>query len=124
MTMRNDGPGGIDDLFAMARADRAIPSEALMARVMADALAEQPQPRPAAAAPVAGRAAGRGVWSRLADLFGGIGALAGMGGAAAAGLLIGYVQPEGLLALGDAVLGTPLETVEVIPSVETLFSGE
>lgn len=47
-----------------------------------------------------------------------------MGGAAAAGLLIGYVQPEGLLALGDAVLGTPLETVEVIPSVETLFSGE
>jgi hypothetical protein len=48
-----------------------------------------------------------GLWSRLA-----------------AGLFIGYVQPSGLSVLGDAVLGTPLETVELMPDVDGLLAGE
>jgi hypothetical protein len=109
----------LDDLFAAARASRPVPSEALMARVLADALAEQPRPA------VVPRLVPRlGLWSRLAAVFGGPGALAGIGSAAAAGLFIGYVQPSGLSVLGDAVLGTPLETVELMPDVDGLLAGE
>ena len=110
-------PDDLDDLFAAARGRPPVPSDALMARVLADALAEQPRPRAAVAAPRAG-------WlARLAGVFGGMVPLAGMGTAAAAGLLIGYVQPPGLDALGDAVLGAPVETVELVPDVGSLLAG-
>jgi hypothetical protein len=111
----------LDDLFAEARASRSVPSEALTARVLADALAEQPR---AAGAVFVVAGPRMGLWSRLAALFGGAGALAGIGTAAAAGLFIGYVQPSGLSVLGDAVLGTPLETVELMPDVDGLLAGE
>ena len=113
---------GLDDLFAAARADAPVPSGALMARVLADALAEQP--RAVAAVSVAAPARRGGLLSRLAGLFGGAGALAGLGTAAVAGLLIGYVQPSGLVAVGDAVLGSPLEVVDLLPDVDALLVGE
>lgn len=120
MTMNTDGPHDLDDLFAEARAKPHAPSEALLARVLTDAMAEQPKSAP----PVAVMRARRvGLWTRLAAVFGGTGALAGMGTAAAAGLFIGFVQPVDLSALGDAVLGTPLETVELIPNVGTFLDG-
>jgi hypothetical protein len=115
------GRDDLDDLFAQARSAGPVPSEALMARVLADALAEQP--KPVVAVPVA-VVRPEGLWSRLAALFGGAGALAGIGSAAAAGLFIGYVQPSGLSTLGEAVLGTPLETVELMPDVDGLLAGE
>jgi hypothetical protein len=111
----------LDDLFATARVSRPVPSDALMARVLADALAEQPKAAGAMPLVVVPRA---GLWSRVAGLFGGVGALAGIGSAAAAGLFIGYVQPAGLSVLDDAVLGTPLETVELMPDVDGLLAGE
>ncbi|MEZ5755458.1 MAG: dihydroorotate dehydrogenase [Paracoccaceae bacterium] len=120
------GREGLEDLFAAMREERVPPSDALMARVLADAMAHQPRPDPQPALkPGQGAAAeaGQGLWRRLAGLFGGAGALAGMGTAAVAGLFIGFVQPVGLGVLEEAVLGTPLETVELIPSVETLFAG-
>lgn len=118
------GHEGLEDLFAAMREERVPPSDALMARVLADALAHQPRPVLQVAPDVgAGAGAGPGLWLRLAGLFGGAGALAGMGTAAVAGLFIGFVQPEGLSLLGDAVLGTPLETVELIPDVDMLFAG-
>ena len=128
MTMRTDelqgqnGPArdGLDDLFAEARSTTRPPSEALMARVLADAMEAQPK---AVVAVVPASVRGPGVWSRLAALFGGAGALAGMGTAAMAGLFIGFVQPESLSVLGDAVLGTPLETVELVSSVDALLAG-
>ena len=111
----------LDALFTAARAHPPVPSEALMARVLADALEQQPK----AVAPPARVAVRRaGVLARLAGLFGGVGALAGMGTAAAAGLFIGYVQPSGLSGLDDAVLGTPLESVELMPDVDALLAGE
>lgn len=115
-----DGSKDLDDLFATAAAQRMAPSEALMARVLADAKAEQPRApvglpaRPAAPRP--------GLWAALAEIFGGGGALAGIGTAAVAGVVIGFAQPAGLGNLTEAVFGTPLETVELIPSVETLFA--
>lgn len=111
----------LDALFTTARAHPPVPSEALMARVLADALEQQPK-AVAAPAPVVVRR--EGVLARLAALFGGVGALAGIGTAAAAGLFIGYVQPSGLSGLDDAVLGTPLESVELMPDVDALLAGE
>lgn len=120
MTTQSDGDHHLDDLFAEARATPRPAPDALMARVLADAMAEQPRVAP----PVnVSRPRGPGLWMRLAAVFGGAGAVAGMGTAAAAGLFIGFVQPVDLSALGDAVLGTPLETVELIPSVGTLLDG-
>ena len=115
------GSTDLDDLLATAATRRMAPSDALMARVLADAMAEQP--RAVQVQPSRPRAASPGLWSRLAELFGGGGALAGIGTAAVAGVVIGFAQPAGLGALTEAVWGTPLETVELIPSVETLFAG-
>ena len=111
----------LDDLFAQARASGPVPSADLMARVLADAMAEQPRPVALRAVLPARRA---GVLTRLAGVFGGVGALAGIGSAAAAGLLIGYVQPAGLSGWDEALLGTPLETVELLPDVDALLVGE
>lgn len=126
MTTRREGmmpETGLDDLFAEARAVRAVPSEALMARVLADALAEQPKAAvPVMSAVPAGRTQ-TGLWARLAWAFGGVGGLAGMGTAAVAGLFIGFVQPSGFAGIEDAMLGTPLETVELIPSMDALLDG-
>ena len=110
----------LDDLFAEARRAKVPPSDALMARVLADALETRPRAQPVATPvrPVAHRA---GPWARLGSLFGGFGALAGMGTAATAGLFIGFAQPGSLAILGDAVLGTPLETVELVASVDGLL---
>ena len=127
MTMGNDGmrpedraEAGLDDLFATARAARPAPSEALMARVLADALAEQPKAVVAAPGP---RPRGPGLWARLTWAFGGAGAVAGMGTAAVTGLFLGLVQPAGLAALDEAMLGAPLETVELIPGIDVLLEG-
>ena len=113
-------PDDLDDLFAEARERAAMPSDMLMQRVLADALAVQPVPRGAVA-----RGGGRrgGILSWLASLFGGFGALAGMGTAAVAGLAIGYVQPVALGLVGDAVLGAPVETVDLVPDVGMLLAG-
>ncbi|MEY4871133.1 MAG: hypothetical protein RLZZ563_463 [Pseudomonadota bacterium] len=114
------GSNDLDDLFAMAAQQRMAPSEALMTRVLADAMAEQPRaPR---AQPMRPTVPNPGFWAQLAAVFGGGGALAGIGTAAVAGVVIGFAQPVGLGALTEAVWGTPLETVELIPSVETLFA--
>jgi hypothetical protein len=115
------GKSDLDDLFAKAAKQSMAPSDALMARVLADAMAEQP--RAVQVQPPRPRAASFGLWARLAELFGGGGALAGIGTAAVAGVVIGFAQPAGLGTLTEAVWGAPLETVELIPSVETLFAG-
>lgn len=128
MTMGNDGmrrneegmEAGLDDLFAAARAVPPAPSDTLMARVLADALAEQPRMAMQAPGP---RPRGPGLWARLVWALGGTGALAGMGTAAVTGLFLGLVQPAGLAGLNEAMLGTPLETVELIPGIDGLLEG-
>ena len=128
MTMGNDGmrrqdgqaEAGLDDLFTAARAARPAPSEALMARVLTDALAEQPRAVRHAPGP---RLRGPGLWARLVWALGGSGALAGMGTAAVTGLFLGLVQPAGLAGLDEAMLGVPLETVELVPGIDGLLEG-
>lgn len=84
----------INALLDAARgAPPPVPSD-LMARVLADAQGWQPKPRQAPrAAP--------GLWAMLSDLLGGRAALAGLGTAAAFGLMLGVLQPFDAL-LGEA----------------------
>lgn len=103
----------LDDLLATAARRPALPSEALMGRVLADALALQPQePKPGPTRP--GRRPGLVVW--LAGLFGGMPALAGLGTAAVFGLALGYLSPVTL----DYLTGTSTDTAEFFPEADFL----
>ena len=118
MQDRDTGFDDLDALFAAAQARPAQPSEALMARVMADALALQPASPSFAAPPPAPV----GIWRGVIDFFGGFGALAGMGSAAAAGLFIGFVQPTGLSDISAALIGGQIDSLSLMPSVDDLIT--
>ena len=102
----------LDDLLASAARRPVVPSDALMQRVLADALAMQPQdvalrsfpkPRP-------------GFFTGLAGLFGGPPALAGLGTAAVFGLALGYLSPNTL----NYLTGSSTETAEFFPEADFL----
>lgn len=100
----------LDDLLAHAARRPALPSEALMNRVLADGLALQPAaltlrsvPRP-------------GLFARLSGLFGGPPVLAGLGTAAVFGLALGYLSPTTL----NYLTGSSTETAEFFPQADFL----
>lgn len=107
----------LDDLFASAKRDAIQPSAALMARVLADATREQPKaalrvvPKP-------------GFWAALAAVFGGGGVLAGVGSAAVAGLVLGFVQPVGFGSVTDLLAADTLGGVEFMPGIDALLAEE
>lgn len=98
---------GLDSFFAAARAQSPQPGGDFLARMEAQALAEQPAVR----SDVPGVAGLRpvGVLRQLRDAVGGWAGLAGLATACAAGIWIGVSPPDGLTVLwgGDAAaLGT------------------
>ncbi len=107
----------LDDLFAGASRALVPPSDALMARVMADAAALQVRPV-VAVVPRAGWLAG------LAALFGGAGSLVGVGSAAVAGLFFGFVQPEGMGAVAEMWAGSAVDQVDLMPQLDVLLAEE
>lgn len=102
----------LDDLLALAARRPAVPSEALMERVLADALAAQPQTPGVRVAPVPRP----GFLARLAGVFGGPPALAGLGTAAVFGLALGYLSPSTL----DYLTGASTDTAEFFPDTDLL----
>lgn len=111
----------LDTLFAEAAAAREMPSAGLISRILADADASQPLPRPLRTAPPVPR----GWVATLADWFGGGISLAGMSASAAVGLYLGVVQPASVLALSEWVGGTAtLDSLELLPSVGALWVQE
>ncbi len=117
----------LDGLFALAARDRPLPSPALMDRVLADALAAQPQPRALAAArapselptPISAPiSAHQSLLARLAALFGGAPVLAGVCSAAVAGVALGYLNPATMDMLTGGLTGS--ETLELFPSADFL----
>lgn len=104
----------LDRLLAAAARQAPTPSEALMERVLADALALQPQ-TPALQPATAARP---GLMARLAGLFGGPPALAGLGTAAVFGLALGYSSPATL----DYLTGTTTDTAEFFPEADFLMT--
>jgi hypothetical protein len=102
----------IDRLLEAAARRPATPSEGLMERVLADALALQPQ---AALSRPVGRP---GFFARLVAAMGGTPALAGLCSAAMVGVAVGYLSP----ATVDYLTGTAAETVEFFPETDFLLS--
>lgn len=107
----------LESLFSAAREGQPQPSPDLLARVLADAQSVQaiPLAAPARAEPPRG-----GLWSALAAVFGGSGALAGMATAMVAGLYLGFAQPmgDGLLT---TVLGVDTATMDMMPGIDALL---
>lgn len=113
----------LDDLFAAAAEQAPRPSADFMARVFADAEANQ---RPALAiAPVATPRAS-GFWARLVAAIGGVSAVAGLGTAVMAGVVIGYVQPDALLNLADSygIAAASSESVDLLSGYDSLWAEE
>ncbi len=111
----------LEGLFAQAARQAPQPSDGLMDRVLADALALQPRggafvQAPALASP------SRGVLARLAALFGGAPVLAGVCSAAVAGVALGYLNPESMDMLTGGLAGdlTGAETIDLFPSTDFL----
>jgi hypothetical protein len=102
----------LDDLLALAARRPVVPSDALMERVLADALALQPQAPLLQPAPVERP----GFFGWLTAVVGGPPALAGLGTAAVFGLALGYFNPAFL----DYLTGGSAETAEFFPEADFL----
>lgn len=103
----------LDNLLDMAARTRPAPSPGLMDRVLADALAEQPQLTARAVPP---RRTG---WlGRLAGAFGGGPVLAGVCSSVVLGLMVGYLNPTTLDYLTGGLTGA--EAVDLFPSTDFL----
>jgi hypothetical protein len=111
----------LDDLFASAKVGVVQPSDALMARVLADADAVQIAMQQRVVTPVVEKT---GFLAGLAALFGGAGVLAGVGSAAVAGLFLGFVQPSGLGSVSDLWVTASVDQIELMPGVEAVLAGE
>ena len=109
----------LDDLLAGAQRASMQPSEALMARVLADAA--DLQARPAVVMAVVPRA---GWLAGLAALFGGAGSLVGVGSAAVVGLFFGFVQPDGFGAVADMWAVGAVDQVDLMPQLDVFLAEE
>ena len=110
----------LDDLFAAARAHAPLEDAALQARIYADGLRLQPQPKPVARRTASGKF---GWWAALSTALGGKRGLAGLGTAAAAGVMLGFVQPTSVLALTEAFF--PVQTVDevdLMPGIDAILT--
>lgn len=111
----------LEALFAAARAAAPQPSAALLARVVADAYAEQPAGRAdPGPIPTAG-----GAFRRWFAGLGGGPVWAGLASVAVAGIWIGFAQPAPVSSLTERVseaLGQDdaFDYVELIPSFDAL----
>lgn len=111
----------LDDLFAEARRQTSLDSGLLMARILEDAAALQPKQAVSLqrrSAPVK-----LGFWSQVALALGGKGVLAGLGTAAAAGVMLGFVQPASITSVTDLLFTqTPLDQVDLLPGIDAILT--
>ncbi|MDO9637845.1 MAG: dihydroorotate dehydrogenase [Pseudotabrizicola sp.] len=107
----------LDALFAQARAQPLAVDDGFMARVLADATALQPR-RVQRIAPRTS------LWTRLAAALGGALAVAGVGTAAMAGLVIGYVQPEPMVTLAGSIGFGVSESLDLLPGFDALLTED
>lgn len=113
----------LEDVFAAARDEAPMPSEALLGRIMADADDVTRARDAARVAPVRRR----GAFAAIAAAIGGWPALAGMATAAGAGVWIGVAQPPALSTLTGTMLTgttTQYQLEEFAPGYAALVSFE
>lgn len=89
----------LDQLFAQARGRDAVPSDALMGRIAADAVANLTGPAPAPAR-------GGGLIATLVGILGGWPAVSGLAAATVAGIWIGFAPPQSLDSFAGDLLGS------------------
>ena len=99
MTMTNPNDDMLDDLFAQAREADVKPSDALMARVLADADDVQGAMQPEQTV------ATSGLWARILDALGGWPAVSGLAAATVAGVWIGVAPPSSVQDLTASLVG-------------------
>lgn len=109
----------LEAFFEAARDDAPVPSQDLMARILADAQAELPVPAPIVRQAAAPRR--RGLLASLLAAVGGWPSVATMATATVAGIWIGFAQPDALNALAGGTLlpgttATTYEVDELVPS--------
>ena len=114
------GDTDLDALFTEARAAVPLDDTGLLARVYADGLRLQPGPKLPAKRSVA---SGSGWWDRLFSALGGNRGLAGLGTAAIAGVMLGFVQPTSVLALtGSLFAGATVDEVDLMPGIDAILT--
>ncbi|MBI1219741.1 MAG: dihydroorotate dehydrogenase [Rhodobacteraceae bacterium] len=127
MADTSDEFDGLDAFFEAGQAEAPALSDALLARIVADAAAVQAAALQAAKpAPVARRRPG--LWHTLSAAIGGRGAVAGLLSATLAGLWLGFSPPAQLAPLtrsiSQSVLGdtTTLDGLDLIPAIDTVLT--
>ncbi|WP_132693181.1 hypothetical protein [Rhodovulum steppense] len=120
MTDRQMNDTEIEALFAAARTDRPEPSAALLARVMADAMAEAEARAASAPAPRA-RPTGGGL-ARILGLIGGWPAMGGLATAGLMGVWIGYAAPGGFDAVTATMLGSGYDVSDMMPGLDAYLT--
>ena len=111
MTMHDPKDDFLDDLFAQARASEVLPSDALMARVLADADA---QLRPEIAPDIAPE---HGAFYGFLQMIGGWPALSGVAAAGVAGLWVGLAPPSTVEGWVADLIGTTTQ-VALMPDFD------
>lgn len=106
----------IDDLLDLAAQQRPAPSPALIDRVLADALAQQPTPHRFSPHPHPQP----GLLARLAAAFGGAPVLAGVCSSVVLGFAVGYMNPATIDYLTGELAGA--ETLDLFPSADSLMT--
>ncbi len=113
MRMTDMQDDDLDRLLSAAASAPVRPTDALMERVLADALALQPAPATLRPGPARTRP---GLLARIAAAIGGGPVLAGLGSAAIFGLALGYLSPTTL----DYLTGSTVDAAEFFPDADFL----
>jgi len=111
----------LDGLLSLAARQPAQPTDALMNRVLADALALQPKTMAAARRPEPPQ---KGLFGRLAAVFGGASVMAGVFSAALAGVAFGYLDPATTDILTGGLSGglAGTEALDLFPAADFLLT--
>jgi len=96
--MTNPNDDMLDDLFAQAREVKPVPSDDLMARVLADADSMLPSSGVMSAAQTS-------LWARIMDAIGGWPAVSGLAAATVAGVWVGVAPPASVEDLTASFIG-------------------
>lgn len=124
MTDIDADDAALDRMLAGLAQNDPMPSDGLMDRVLADAAAVQASVsvqrhsvRPKDRRKVSAR------WVWLSDLFGHGPAKAGLGTAAIAGVLLGFLQPAPVASVAAAVWGTETAgSVDLLPGIDDFMA--
>ncbi len=103
----------IDDLFGLARGENPAPSDALMARVLADAASAHAAPQPA---PVQSS-----LWQGILDFVGGWPSVGGLAVAGVTGIWVGFAPPTLVSSWTAELIGTPV-TIDMLSDTSGFFA--